>query len=230
MPSAAFCALIPYVAIRSATGLVMSCCLLCVSLLRDSYPSTATENAGFLVDRVNLFRLSLITLLSRDAQISPDKSVNFPCTTAAFTLLHEPVGFVVLCRLAQGLSLVCNNPTLPPLTLRGGEEGLRTFALRLPSDPSLRRRPCLRLVLLVVSIVMNTFRFSYRGLSPHKFTPMPGVHKSIDQTWVHLDMFFIPAWLPALVMQDVIHEIKNCKGEGCASSDNSRWSQQSNRI
>jgi len=26
---------------------------------------------------------------------------------------------------------------------------------------------------------MNTFRFSYRGLSPHKFTPMPGVHKSL---------------------------------------------------
>ena len=48
-----------------------------------------------------------------------------------------------------------------------------------PSDPSSRRRPCLRLVLLLVSITMNTFRFSYRGLSPHKFTPMPGVHKSL---------------------------------------------------
>ena len=32
-------------------------------------------------------------------------NVNFPCTTAAFTLLHEPAGFVVLCQLAQGLSL-----------------------------------------------------------------------------------------------------------------------------
>jgi hypothetical protein len=24
--------------------------------------------------------------------------------------------------------------------------------------------------------------FSYRGLSPHKFTPMPGVHKAIQRT------------------------------------------------
>jgi hypothetical protein len=23
---------------------------------------------------------------------------------------------------------------------------------------------------------MNIIRFSYRGLAPHKFTPMPGVH------------------------------------------------------
>ncbi|MFZ3136706.1 MAG: hypothetical protein WA126_04840 [Thermodesulfovibrionales bacterium] len=29
---------------------------------------------------------------------------------------------------------------------------------------------------------MNTFRFSYRGLSPHKLTPMPGVHNGIDLT------------------------------------------------
>jgi hypothetical protein len=27
---------------------------------------------------------------------------------------------------------------------------------------------------------MNTFWFSYRGLSPHKFTPMPGVHKEFE--------------------------------------------------
>jgi hypothetical protein len=27
---------------------------------------------------------------------------------------------------------------------------------------------------------MNTFWFSYRGLSPHKFTPMPGVHVTVQ--------------------------------------------------
>ena len=52
---------------------------------------------------------------------------------------------------SQRLSLICNNPTLPPLTLRGGEEGLRTFALRLPFRPGgsaeadrrfLTNRPC----------------------------------------------------------------------------------------
>jgi len=128
-------------------------CLLCVSQLRDSYPLTANGYAGYLVNRVNLFRPSLMTSLSRDAQISPDKAcpgldrerVNFPCTNAAFTLPHEPAGFVVLCQLAQGLSLVC-----------GFCSSSRTFAIGLPSDPSLRRRPCLRLVLLVVSITMNT--------------------------------------------------------------------------
>jgi hypothetical protein len=28
---------------------------------------------------------------------------------------------------------------------------------------------------------MNTFWFSYRGLSPHKFTPMPGVHEAVQR-------------------------------------------------
>ncbi len=28
--------------------------------------------------------------------------------------------------------------------------------------------------------MMNTSWFSYRGLSPHKFTPMPGVHKTLE--------------------------------------------------
>ena len=71
--------------------------------------------------------------------------VNFPCTNAAFTLPPEPAGFVVLCQLAQGLSLVC-----------GFCSSARTFALRLPSDGRSPSRPCLRLVLLVVFINMNT--------------------------------------------------------------------------
>ena len=48
-----------------------------------------------------------MSLLPPANQISPDKDVNFPCTTAAFTLLPEPAGFVVLCQLAQELSLAC---------------------------------------------------------------------------------------------------------------------------
>jgi hypothetical protein len=31
-----------------------------------------------LIDRVNLFRYSFMNILSRDAQISPDKNVNCP--------------------------------------------------------------------------------------------------------------------------------------------------------
>src|SRR3972149_10376337 len=73
---------------------------------------------------------------------SPDKNVNFPCRNAAFTLSPEPVGFVVLCQLAHGLSLVCYFCS-----------SSRTFALRLPSDgrssSQSSSRPCLRLVLLL---------------------------------------------------------------------------------
>ena len=144
MPSADFCFLTRYVAIPGASGLLMRRCLFCGSF-GDSYPSTANGYAGFLIIRLNPFRISLMSLLPHGKQISPDKDMNFPCTTAAFTLPPEPVGFVVLCQLARGLSLVC-----------GFCSSARTCALRLPSDPSSRWRPCLRLVLLVVSIIMNT--------------------------------------------------------------------------
>jgi hypothetical protein len=41
---------------------------------------------------------------------------------------------------------------------------------RLPSDGRSPFRPCLGLVLVLPW-------FSYRGLAPHKFTPVPGVHQ-----------------------------------------------------
>jgi len=158
--------------------------LVCVSH-RDSYPPDSKRLClVLLVNRLNLFRILLMMILPHNKQISPDKNVNFPCTTAAFTPPHEPAGFVVLCQLAQGLSLVC-----------GFCPSACTFALRLPSDNFSRNRPCLRLILLLVSIVMNTFRFSYRGLSPHKLTPMPGVHKKIEATGNSLYGFFY-GWLP----------------------------------
>ena len=106
MPSADFCLLTRYVAIRGAAGFLMRRCLFRGSL-KDSYPLTANEYAGFLVFRVNPFRILLMCLPPHGKQISTDKNVNFPCTTAAFTLPLEPLGFVVLCQLAQGLSLAC---------------------------------------------------------------------------------------------------------------------------
>ena len=77
-------------------------------------------------------------------QISPDKNVNCCYTTAAFTLSPEPEGFVVLCQLARRLSLVCHFCS-----------SARSFALRLPSDPASRRRPCLRLVLMLTISTIN---------------------------------------------------------------------------
>jgi hypothetical protein len=163
MPSADFCVLTRHVAIQGATGQIMSCCGFRVPH-EGSYPLTAGRYAGSLVSRIDRSGNKLMNLLSRDTQISPDKDVNFPCTNAAFILLPNLWASLVLCLLAQELNLIC-----------GFCSSSRTFAIGLPSDPSSRRRPCLRLVLLVVSITMNTFRFSYRGLSPHKFTPVPGV-------------------------------------------------------
>jgi hypothetical protein len=102
MPSADFCVLTRHVAMQGATRLFMMCCLFCVSIM-DSYPPTAAEYAGSLFNRIDLSGVVLMNLLSRDAQTSPDKNVNFPCTDAAFTLSPEPMGFVVSCQLAQGL-------------------------------------------------------------------------------------------------------------------------------
>ena len=151
----------------------MSCCLFRVSH-RDSYPPTATEYAGSLVNRIDLSGISLMNLLSRDAQISPDKNVNFPYTNAAFTLPHEPVGShpraKPYMRFLFIISYVCHWASFRPL---------------------LAERPCLRLVLLLVSITMNTSRLSYRGLSPHKFTPVPGVNKLLSQTRNKRGLIFI---------------------------------------
>ena len=142
-----------------AAGFLMRRCLFRGSM-EDSYPPTANGHAGFLVIRVNPFRNLLMSLLPHGKQISPDKNVNFPCTAAAFTLSHEPTGFVVLCQLAQGLSLVCG--FCPPDQVRD-RLGSKCCAevhpgplAGLPSDGRLPSRPCLRLVLLVVFINMNT--------------------------------------------------------------------------
>ncbi len=99
MPSADFWLLTRHVAMQGAAGFVMRRCLFRGSL-EDSCPPPANGHAGFLVIRVNPFRILLMTLPPHGKQISPDKNVNFPCTTAAFTLPPEPAGFVVLCQPA----------------------------------------------------------------------------------------------------------------------------------
>jgi hypothetical protein len=68
-------------------------------------------------------------------QISPDKNVSFPCTTASFTISPEPEGFAIGCWLAQ--------ETWPRMTfLFVGSQVCRG----LPPDAASRRRPCLWLV------------------------------------------------------------------------------------
>ena len=81
---------------------------------------------------------------SHVGQISSDRNVNCGYTTAAFTLSPEPQGFVVWCQLAQRLGLVCHFCS-----------SARSVALRLPSDTASRRRPCLRLVLMLMISTSN---------------------------------------------------------------------------
>ncbi len=84
------------VAIQGAAGLLMRRCLFCGSLM-DSSPSTAQGDAGFLVIRMNPFRNWLMSPLPHGKQISPDKDVNFPCTTAAFTLPPSNLRALLCC-------------------------------------------------------------------------------------------------------------------------------------
>ena len=115
--------------------------------------------------------------LTHDRQISPDKNVNCPCTAAAFTLSPEPVGFVVSCQLARRLSL--------GYPLAGDAVSVRRSARMPPasSGPILTDTP-LPSARTFVSIPHMSGHpwFSYRGLSPHKFTPMPGVHDRLQLT------------------------------------------------
>src|SRR4030066_1414309 len=103
MPSADFWLLTRDVAIQGAAGFVIRSCLFRGSLM-DSCPPTANGHAGFLIIRVNPFRILLMSPLPHGKQISPDKNVNFPCTNAAFTLPPKPVGLVVLSQLARSPS------------------------------------------------------------------------------------------------------------------------------
>jgi hypothetical protein len=92
MPSADFCALTVSVSGEGAIGVHHE--MLSGSWFpKDSYQTTATDTpgpcAGWPIPDV------LMTILSHGVQISPDKNVNCPCTTAAFTLSPEPAGFVM---------------------------------------------------------------------------------------------------------------------------------------
>ena len=72
----------------------------------------------------------------QSGQISPDKNVNCRYTTAAFTISPESVELRHVVLTCPDDGLVCCFCS-----------SAHSFALRLPPDPSSRRRPCLRLVL-----------------------------------------------------------------------------------
>jgi hypothetical protein len=120
-------------------------------------------------------RLACVSSLDGSVgQISPDKNVNFRDTTAAFTVSPEPG--VSSCGADLPGDSALYAISVPFDRLRTGLA--HRFALRLPSDGSSRFRPCLRLAL--VSVIFSLTGFMYRGLAPHKFTPMPDVHEALQ--------------------------------------------------
>ncbi len=135
----------------------------------DQKESTTMPSADFCPVTPYITAWSTPTKGGRNAeQISPDKNVIFPCTTAAFTSPHViRTGFGMLRSLAQGFGLICD---FCP--------SARRFARRLLSDIRSPLSPCLRLVLIQV-VRMTPFWKMYRRLSPHKIIPIQGTHNGL---------------------------------------------------
>jgi hypothetical protein len=122
------------------------------------------------------------------SQISPDKNMNCHDTTAGFTVQREFVAFVVMCQLdpaAQPYIRAIHHIRVahPSGQLKRFKiipddfvcSSARRFALRLPSDNPSRACLCHRLVVMIANMI--NAEFSDRGLAPHKFMPMLGVHR-----------------------------------------------------
>jgi len=126
----------------------------------------------------------------------PDKSMNFPCTIAAFTLSPAPDGLRHLVLTRPGTKPSMRSTHRIPAVRPSGQPSAvqnrsRRFCLsvgshayarsRLLSRRSPSRHPLAGLPLPSPSSCSHPhrghLRYSYRGLSPHKFMPMPGVHE-----------------------------------------------------
>jgi hypothetical protein len=108
--------------------------------------------------------------LTHVRQTSPDKNVNCPCTTAAFTRLTDWRVYPAS-RTIGFCDVVPTHPEAKP-SYAVSVRRLARLALRLPSDPPSRIRPCLRLVLLVASDMTGCPWFSCHGDS-HPISSRP---------------------------------------------------------
>jgi hypothetical protein len=102
-------------------------------------------------------------------QISPSKNMNFPCTTAAFTLSTVSVG------LRHGV-LTCpqTGPSMQFLFVGSHichRASFGQFLADLPLPPA-SGYPC----------NMLQVGYSHRGLSPLQFMPMSGAHSALNAT------------------------------------------------
>ena len=162
MASADFCPLTKGITLSRAMPL---CCSLPSSLIRTgSIPGCPDP----LVNQLPLWSLVHTKQTSHTGQISPNKNMDFQCTTAAFTLSPATGGLrhVVLTRpetkpsmrfLSVSSHLCAQASFRPPLARPP-----------LPSASSYFRP------------YFGPYRYSYRGLSPHKSMPMSGVHLRVQ--------------------------------------------------
>ena len=149
-------------------GAMRKTLLALLSIFR-SHPAIASGCAWTLVSRWSVPGAFAERISSHVGQISPDKDVNCRYTTAAFTLSPE-----------SGASSCCAD--LP------GDWALYAVSVRrLIALPEASSRRSLAVPPLPSASIwandLNTLTgFTHRGLTPHKFTPVPGVHKHIHLT------------------------------------------------
>ena len=116
------------------------------------------------------------------SQISPDKNVNFRYATAAFTLSPEsraslccanlPGDWALYAVSVRQLIALHSRLPLPLVALACGSP----YASLQPFRPRLAATPLPSANTYVNKSKDLLTGFTYRGLTPHKFTPMPGVH------------------------------------------------------
>jgi hypothetical protein len=130
-------------------------------------------------------------------QISPGKSMILPCTPRALVTSfgRTTAAFTIPRRLGRASSCCADSPWGSALICRFCSSA-RRFALGLLSNARSPLRPCRRLVLFKWSIVMTTLQTMYRGLSPHKITPMPGTHKRVNTDRTNLRGFALHLCAP----------------------------------
>jgi len=130
-------------------------------------------------------------------QTSPDKDVNCRYTTAAFTLSPEPWALLCCASLPGDWALYEFPVRLPVRCTQTGRlialhSALPLLAVALAcGSPFALLQPSRRHLAMVPLPSDSTYAnrskdllawSTYRGLSPHKLTPMPGVHNSLHPT------------------------------------------------
>jgi hypothetical protein len=108
-----------------------------------------------------------------------------PCSSALYPILatrliHEtrPAGQLKLFKIVP-YDLVIGSSLCTWASERHGWRKCRSCRSNYrPSHNTSRDCPCLRLVVTIVNMVDSSS--SDRGLTPHKFMPMTGVHQSLD--------------------------------------------------